>query len=134
MALTLHVLPASWDPMVEVSLGVLHLPTPHNAKNISNKIRQTLLELGWDGEGEATLTTDSAAVMAKSARRLKWEWIPCMCHILHNAAQYGLKALGAEVDMKTENATLDGDDHDDDDDDRESSMAWDPHEQDVIGG
>ena len=35
--------------------------------------------------------------------------------------------------MKAENATLD-DDEDDDDDDRESSMAWDPHEQDAIGG
>ena len=57
-----------------------------------------------------------------------------MCHILHNAAQYGLKAFGAEVDMKAENAALDGDDDDDDDDDRESSMAWDPHEQDAIGG
>ena len=56
-----------------------------------------------------------------------------MCHILHNAAQYGLKALGAEVDMKAKNVTLDGND-DDDNDDRESSMAWDPHEQDVIGG
>ena len=56
-----------------------------------------------------------------------------MYHILHNAARYGLKALGAGVDMKAENATLDGND-DDDDDDRESSMAWDPHEQDAIGG
>ena len=51
-----------------------------------------------------------------------------MCHILHNAAQYGLKALDAEVDMKTKNATLDGDNNEDDDDDRERSMAWDSHE------
>ena len=40
--------------------------------------------------------------------KLKYEWLPCACHVLHNAAQRGMSALqdtpaGAQIlDMVTE--------------------------------
>ena len=49
-------------------LGVVDLLTPHNAQTISSKIRDLLVDMGWDGSGEVTMTTESAMVMCKAAQ------------------------------------------------------------------
>ena len=53
-----------------------------------------LTALGWDGLGDATVTTDSASVMRATVKsQLRWEWMPCASHVINQAAQRGLAAV-----------------------------------------
>ena len=65
-------------------------------------------------------------VMCKAEKLLNWEWIPCACHILHNSALSGLKALGASMEVCTHESL-------------EGAMAnedidLDEHDQETVGG
>ena len=95
--------------MLSISLGVLDLPPPHDAVRTAAKVREALALVGLDPQVEYTFTTDSASVMKSAViSKLKYEWLPCACHVLHNAAQRGMSALqdtpaGARIlDMVTE--------------------------------
>ena len=57
-----------------VSLGVLPLVPPHDVCCIAEAIQKGLSLLGWDVEGEATVTTDLNAVIPTAVRNLKFEW------------------------------------------------------------
>ena len=74
LSLTLHLIPPDWTDVVVVSLGVLPLAPPHDACHIAEAIQKGLCLLGWDGEGEATVTTDSTAVMPAVVQNLKFKW------------------------------------------------------------
>ena len=93
ISLTLHFVPIDCAAVESISLGVMHLPPPHTAVAYADKIREGLQLLGWNGAGELSLTTDSTTVMPATARELAFEWMPCCCHILHNAAKQGLDRI-----------------------------------------
>ena len=93
MSLALHLIPPDWTDIVVVSLGVLPLAPPHDVCHIAEAIQKGLCLLGWDGEGKATVTTDSTAVMPAVVRNLNFEWQACTCHVLHNAALKGNQTL-----------------------------------------
>ena len=95
--------------MLSISLGVLELPPPHHAVKMAAKVREALALVGLDPQVEYTFTTDSTSVMKSAViSKLKYEWLPCACHVPHNAAQRGMSALqdtpaGARIlDMVTE--------------------------------
>ena len=73
------------------------------------KVREALALVGLDPQVEYTFTTDSTSVMKSTIiYKLKYEWLPCTCHVLHDAAQRGMSTLqdtpaGARIlDMVTE--------------------------------
>ena len=74
LSLTLHLIPPDWTDIVVVSLGVLPLAPPHDACHIAEAIQKGLCLLGWDGEGKATITTNSTAVMPAAVQNLNFEW------------------------------------------------------------
>ena len=41
-----------------------------------------------------SITTDRGADMAKAADSGTFDWVPCICHILNTAVDYGLKNSG----------------------------------------
>ena len=59
-SVTLHLIPPDWTDIVVVSLGVLPLAPPHDACHIEEAIQKGLCLLGWDGEGEATVSNASS--------------------------------------------------------------------------
>ena len=84
------------------------------------------MDMVWDCSSEAMMTTDSAMVMCKAAKLLNWSYIPCASHILHNYALYGLKALGANMEVGTRKS-LEGTIEN-------QEVDWDEHDQETIGG
>ena len=80
--------------MLSISLGVLELLPPHDAVRTEAKVREALALVGLDPQVEYTFTTDSASVMKSAViSKLKYEWLPCACYVLHNAAQCGMSTL-----------------------------------------
>ena len=65
-------------------MGVWPLPPPHNAATTAESMKEMLRTLGWSGDGEATITTDSASVMRAACKEhLQFEWVPCATHIIN---------------------------------------------------
>ena len=84
VSLTLHTLKADLSAVVTASIGVWPLEPPHDAARTAEALRRMLLTLGWDGLGEATVTTDSASVMRATVKsHLRWEWMPCASHVIN---------------------------------------------------
>ena len=80
--------------MLSVSLGVMELTPPHDAVRTAAKVREALELVGLKTDVQYTFTTDSASVMKSTIlSKLEYEWLPCACHVLHNAAQRGMSAL-----------------------------------------
>ena len=93
LSLTLHLIPLDQTNIIVVSLCVLLLVPIHDACHIAEAIQKGLCLLGWDGEGKATVTTYSTAVMLAALQNLHFERQPCTCCALHNAALRGNQAL-----------------------------------------
>ena len=87
----------SFERLVHGSMGVMPLPPPHTGEAVGRVIREMLTSLGWSGQGDATVTSDSAAVMKVAVQReLSFEWVPCAAHIINNAAKRGLAAVDGD--------------------------------------